>query len=146
MELKLDWINLVMHLGLYVAVLLIMKFLYVDPVLRLLRKRDQLTEGRAKSSTELLNKAQEMRATYEARVAEVKSELEAKRTQAIRSVQKEADERLKRAQKEIELRLQANQGRLQATAEDLRKQIPVFGDSLGRDMAEAVMGGKVVRG
>jgi F0F1-type ATP synthase membrane subunit b/b' len=145
MDLSIKPLNLLLHLGLYISVLLVMKFLYVDPVLRLLRKREALTEGRTKSSQEMQLKIAELQSQYDTQISSVKAELELRRSGELRSAQKEVGEKVKRAQKELDLKLQAKQAQLEAMASDLKKQIPVLGDQVGREMAEAIMSGRVVR-
>lgn len=138
-------LNIALHLGLYIGILLVMKFLYVDPVLRLLRRRDSLTEGRKKSGEELQSKLLSMKQTIDAQTNTLKAELEGRRQDALRVVHKESEERSAKIKKELEAKLLANSARLQANYGDLRKQLPSLGEDLGREMAEAVMSGRVVK-
>jgi len=145
MDLSINFTSVLVHLAVYLAVLVLMKFLYVDPVLRLLQKRDSLTEGRLTSSADKQAKIIEFRSQYEKAVSSVKSELESRRLTELRNVQHEMDDLTKRTQKELNSKLQANHVKLEANLSDLRKQINILGDQLGIEMAEAVTSGRVVR-
>ncbi len=145
MDLSFDWKSIVVHLAVYLTVLVLMKFLYVDPVLRLLKKRDSLTEGRLNSSAEKQAKILEFRQQYEKSVSSLKSELEAKRLSELRSLQHEMDELTKKTQKEMSAKVQANHAQLDGNLVELRKQLNSMGEKLGIEMAEAVTSGRVVR-
>lgn len=145
MDLSIDLKSIVVHLSVYLAVLVLMKFLYVDPVLRLLKKRDSLTEGRLTSSADKQAKIIEFKQQYERSVSSLKSELEAKRVSELRSLQQEMDELTKRTQKEMNAKIQSNHAQLESNLAELRKQLNIMGDKLGIEMAEAVTSGRVVR-
>jgi len=145
MDLSFDWKSIVVHLAVYLTVLVLMKFLYVDPVLRLLKKRDSLTEGRLSSSADKQAKILEFKQQYEKSVSSLKTELEARRLSELRTLQHEMDELTKRTQKEMNAKIQTNHQQLESNLADLRKQLNIMGDKLGIEMAEAVTSGRVVR-
>ena len=145
MDLSFDLKSVIVHLVVYLTVLVLMKFLYIDPVLRLLRKRDSLTEGRLSSSADKQTKIIEFRQQYDRAVSSLKSELEFRRISELRALQHEMDELTKRTLKELNSKTQNNHTLLEKNLADLRKQLNNLGDNLGIEMSEAVTGGRAAR-
>lgn len=145
MDLSFDLKSVIVHLAVYLTVLVLMKFLYIDPVLRLLRKRDSLTEGRLSSLADKQTKIIEFRQQYDRAVSSLKSELEFRRISELRALQHEMDELTKRTLKELNSKTQNNHTLLEKNLADLRKQLNNLGDNLGIEMAEAVTGGRAAR-
>lgn len=138
MDFTIKPINILIHLSIYLGVLIILKYLYVDPVLRLLRKRDALTFGKQQGGKEMQQKLISMKGEYDSRMSSVKAELDAQRSSALKQQQKAADERIAKVHRDLDLKISANHAQAVKNLEDLRKRIPTLGEELGREMAASI--------
>lgn len=138
-------INIVLHAAWFVALLVVLKFLYVEPVLRLLRKRDELTKGRAESTTDLAQQITELKQHYESAVRKTKEDLEIVRQEQLARVRKESDSRLKQAQRELDQKFMDQYRGLTKELESVRTKLPQLAENLSQEIKRALLETKVVK-
>lgn len=145
MKLDPDLTKIAEHAGLYILLLIVLKYLYVDPVVRLLKKRDALTWGRGEQSKEMQEKLEAMRAEYKSKILAVRSDLEEVRKDKVLSLRAEAEKKIEQAKNENAGKLNKLRAELDEEIKSLRDQIPEYSVGIRKQIVESVLEGKVVR-
>ncbi len=78
--------TLFIQAGIFIAIFFILKALYFEPVLAVLKKRDALTIGKASETDSLVAQTEEMRKDYQERLSRIRSELERHREAELASL------------------------------------------------------------
>lgn len=133
------------HIIIYIGIIVILKKLYFDPALLLLKRREALTKGRDESGKKLIEQMQALQSKYQDGVSSLKNELEEKRRQALKKAESEAAASIDDMKTKTEKSLAANQEKLDQQLAESRSKLPDLGSHLGDNMAEAVMSAKIVR-
>jgi F0F1-type ATP synthase membrane subunit b/b' len=141
----ISFINIVLHAALFVGLLFVLKVLYVAPVLELLRRRDEMTKGKAESTSELATQISELKLKYESAVNKTKHDLEIVRQEQLARIKKESEGRLKKAQREFDQRFQTQYQNLVADLKSVRERIPQMAESLSQEIKKAMTETKVIK-
>lgn len=145
MKLDPDLVKIVQHGSVYVVLLLILKILYIDPVLRLLKKRESLTLGRAEKSKELATELQQMKEAYHAKISLLREEIEGSRAERLKALRAQTEERIKRTKKENEAKLTQLRKELDRELNSLRQNLSEHSSEVQKEILKVVLEGKVVR-
>lgn len=134
-----------LHIVIYVGVILLLKYLYFDPILAILRRRDALTQGRQESTAQLKQDITRLKALYFSEVDSLKSELYEKKQSALNEIQEESQKSFEIAKKNSENEFLVYQEKLEAQVEKTRQVLPDVGSHLGDDIVESIVSSRVVR-
>jgi F0F1-type ATP synthase membrane subunit b/b' len=143
MELKLDLIFA--HLIIFMIVLWACKKLYIEPILRLLNKRESLTSGRLDTSQELQLSLQKMKSEYSQSWDKAKEEFEKRRNQQLKEVREHQSKKLSNFQKDLETKMMERQSVLKKELQALESQVPLVASDLAKEIEVSMMSAKVVK-
>lgn len=133
------------HLAIYIALILILKKLYFDPVFAVLKKREALTQGKKESAEELKKEMEELKGFYSSEMQKLHSNLESKRQEALKHSREEANRVVQKTKRKNEDRLKAHQQSVEEQIEEVRRSLPDMGSHLGDDIIKALTTAKVVK-
>ncbi|TVQ79164.1 MAG: hypothetical protein EA369_05220 [Bradymonadales bacterium] len=129
----------------FAGLVVVLKFLYIDPVLALLKKRDQLTVGQKKSANELEQKLEEISEKYHSAITKTKRDLEAVRSEQLERVRKESEARLKQTERELGQKIKEHDRELARELEAVSEKIPDLASSISQEIKRALIETRVVR-
>ncbi|PIR22110.1 MAG: hypothetical protein COV44_10070 [Deltaproteobacteria bacterium CG11_big_fil_rev_8_21_14_0_20_45_16] len=138
-------ILILIHLAIYLGLIVVLKKLYFDPVLKLLRRREALTLGRQQSSVEMLQEIAQLKSRYAHEMESIKSELDVQRQRAMKQLQDEAAKATHDVKRENKEKFSQHQEALNEQLETLRRTLPDLGSKLGDDIIEAIINTRMVR-
>jgi F-type H+-transporting ATPase subunit b len=135
--------SLVVQIGLFVVLLVVLKPLLFDPMLKLFEEREKRTEGIIKTVGAMDEKSARALAKYEAVLAKAREAGSAERDVLRREAQKKEAERMAEI-REVAART-VDQGRAQIASEAkaARTALTTEATSLGRTIAARVLGRQV---
>lgn len=136
--------TLFLQAGIYLAAFFILKHLYFKPILAALKRREQLTTGRAHESDELVLRLGDLKASYESKIREVKIDLENKRQEALKKVRDNSEDQIRRA-KEISEKNQSNHlENLERESKLIRSKFAALSSDLRKEIISAMTASRVV--
>ena len=145
MELSFNLNIFLIQAVIYIGVLIIVKFLYFDPILRLVKKRESLTLGRQGEAVQMTARLESARTQYSSQLDGVKNEQSLLHESEIKKARGIADEQINQARVKVEMKLLQAQKDLNAELAQVRSKIPPVAESVAAEIAAAVMSAKVVR-
>jgi len=138
-------ILILIHLAIYLGLIVVLKKLYFDPVLKLLRRREALTLGRQQSSAEMLQEIAQLKSRYARETESIKLELDTNRQKAMKNLQDQAAKTTHDVKRENEEKFARYQEMLNEQLENVRKTLPDLGSKLGDDIIDAIVNTRMVR-
>ena len=137
--------TLFIQAGIYLALFFILKALYFEPLLALLKKRGGLTAGKMTKAAELSKKIEELSAQYEASMRQAKENMETHRQGVLQKTRATAEERIHDTKTKLEKKLQDYQTSLERDAQHLRAKLPALTAELKKEIMDAILNSRVVR-
>ncbi len=130
--------------GIYLAIFFILKTLYFRPILELLKKREQLTQGRRTESGELEAQLAAIKATYDSQLKEVREKLEVERLQSIQKVRTAAEDRISQAKSKSEKAQTEHSDALDREAKSVRGKFSVLSGDIKKEIVSSMVSSRVV--
>ncbi|MBN8553858.1 MAG: hypothetical protein J0L93_00255 [Deltaproteobacteria bacterium] len=137
--------TLLIQLGIYLGLIFILKILFFDPILKLLNKREALTEGKKEEASGMREKITAIRIKFDSKMSEVKQSLEGQRQIELKMVKERAEQKLSEAKSKVERKLIDHQIEMEAELKRLRGQLPQLSSEISNEITKAILGAKVVR-
>lgn len=129
----------------FIGVILAVKFLYVNPILKLLKYRESLTKGRTSEATQLLERLESLRSDYDSKITNVRDEIERERSKALSDVRKQTEEKLAMARAEFDRKMSDATQSLEQEVSRVKAKLPELSSSVGQEIVHAVMDSKIAR-
>ena len=130
---------------LIVALILILKTLYFDPILKLLKRRESLTSGKKEDAQHLHDKIEELRVDYDMKISEIRQELDKERSGVVSKAKAEAQSLIQKAKDEMKANMAAEEKKLKSEIEKVKKQIPELSTKIAKEVSDAMSSSKVVQ-
>jgi F-type H+-transporting ATPase subunit b len=137
--------TLLIQLGIYLALIFILKGLFFDPILALLRKREALTTGKKGEALGMREKISQLKAEYEAKMSDVKKSIDLQRRDELGAIRERAEKKLNDAKTKADRKLMDHQLEMEAEIKRLRGQLPQLSADISSEISKAIIGAKVVR-
>ena len=119
------------------------KYLYLNPLEKVLAERFRLTEGARKAAEESLQSADTKIAEYEAALAAAREEIYRDQDQFSRQFHAEQAEQIRGVRAESDRRVAAIREMIAKEVETARQGLEAQSDSLAAQIADAILQGKV---
>lgn len=142
MELEFDLI--LAHLVIFLIVLWACKKLYVEPILKLLKKREALTSGRKDTTQDLHESMQKMKQEYAKSWESAKESFEKKRETQLKELRDQQTKRISTLKRDLENKLLERQTVLEKELHSLESKIPMIAGDLAKEIEMSLMKAKVV--
>ena len=142
MELEFDLI--LAHLVIFLIVLWACKKLYVEPILKLLKKREALTSGRKDTTQDLHESMQKMKQEYAQSWESAKESFEQKRETQLKELRDQQTRRISALKRDLENKLVERQSVLEKELHSLESKIPMIAGDLAKEIEMSLMKAKVV--
>ncbi len=142
---ELNFFTLSVQFAIYLFIIFILKVLYFDPVMALLRRRDALTVGRNKESEDLAAQIEELQFAYEERIESLRKELDVQRVGAIQKSRDLAEKKIQTAKSSVEQKLNRAMQELNLEVGSVHARLPQASADVAQEIVSAVMGARVVR-
>lgn len=123
----------------------VLKSLYFEPLLALLKKREGLTLGKKSEAENLRLKFEELSSTYNTRMRQAKEAMEARRVDALQKVKSSAEQKIHEAKTKAEKKLWDYQDSLELEAKNLRLKFSGLAMDLKKEIVGAMVSSRVVR-
>lgn len=133
-----------LHIVLFIVVLVALKYLYFDPILAILKRRDDLTKGKEESAEALLSEIEKLKNEYKSQVNALKRELEERRQETLKTLAAETSKTISDTKHKTDENFNAYSKKLDEQVESLRQSLPDLGNRLGDEIVEVVSGARVV--
>ena len=137
--------TLLIQLGIYLGLIFILKILFFDPILKLLKKREALTDGKKEEASGMREKIQAIKSKFDLKMSEVKQALENQRQTELKMVKERAEKKLAEAKSKVERKLIDHQIEMEAELKRLRAQLPQLSSEISNEITKAILGAKVVQ-
>lgn len=135
------WIS---QLVIFIALIFILKKLYYEPVLKLLRRRESLTSGKLSEAEELKVKMAELKAGYEKQMSQLRDSFDQERRDALQQIRQQSEKKLSEARTKIEARLQHQRKDLTEEIKKLQALVPEWSEEIMNEITKAMTQSKVV--
>lgn len=142
MELKFDLI--LAHLVIFLIVLWACKKLYVEPIIKLLKKREALTSGRKDTTQDLHESLQKMKEEYSQTWDSAKESFEQKREKQLKELRDQQLKKISTVKKDLENKLSEKHLILEKDLQSLESKIPMIAGDLAKEIEMSLMKAKVV--
>lgn len=117
-----DW-TLIVQMALFFMTYLVLRTLVIRPYLRLKTFREGLTSKRLKEAESLLQRAESLKASYEASLSEARRKAEEEREALLKEFQNQAKENEAKTKEEINRILKSRQEEIQKALESIDAQV-----------------------
>lgn len=141
-ELDLD-LTMVGQMGLFLVLMLVLKPVLFDPMLRLFEEREKRIDGAKLEARAIDQKSAGALAQYEGAMAKARGEANAERDRIRAEGTKAEQEILGRVRLEVQKRLESGRAEVQAQAGGARGTLRTTAKDLARDIASRVLGREV---
>ncbi|MCC6215864.1 MAG: ATP synthase F0 subunit B [Polyangiaceae bacterium] len=135
--------SLFVQLALFTALLVVMKPLLVDPMLRIFEAREKRTDGERASAREMEEKAGELLKRYETELGEVRRVAAEERERTRAELAKLEAEMLAEAHQAVGRIVEEGRAAMRREAERARSQLAEQSPALVREVASTVLGREV---
>ncbi|MCB1215632.1 MAG: ATP synthase F0 subunit B [Deltaproteobacteria bacterium] len=136
-------ITLLYILGIFTFAMLVMRILIFKPILKVLARRQELTQEAKAQALSLQEKTESMVADYEGHLKEARKQGLHEKTKLTQEGEAKANQLLSAARQELESQLQVHRQNLQAQAGEASQNLRVQAKDLSQQMAEKLLGRKV---
>jgi len=130
-------------MGIFLITLLIMNFLIFRPVLRVLERRKELTEGARGEAEALDEKTGLLVNQYDQKIKGARDEGLAAKGQIMKEGELEARAVLKQAREDMDQFLENNRQEIASEAKEAQLALRKYSRDMSQDMAEKLLGRKV---
>jgi F-type H+-transporting ATPase subunit b len=135
--------SLVVQIGLFIVLLLVLKPLLFDPMLKLFEEREKRTEGIIKTVGSMDEKSAKALAKYEAVLAKAREAGSAERDVLRREAQKKEAERMAEIREVAARTVEQGRSQIASEAKAARSALTTEAGALGRTIASRVLGREV---
>jgi F-type H+-transporting ATPase subunit b len=129
----------------FISLIFVLKYLYFDPILKLLKKRESLTSGRHDESVHLHEELETLTSDYNQKIHGARLELSEERKSAILKTKAEAEEKIKEAKAAMEAELKAQEQKLTTEISSARKSLPEMSAKIANEISTSMQEAKVVQ-
>ena len=134
------FIQLVIFLFTFIS----LNFLVFQPVLRIIAKRRELTQGAEKEAAQLDAKTEGMIESYTHKIQSARNQGLSQKEKFRKEGETQASEILKKAHQEMETALEATRQELLSQSKEAQLALKKYSRDLSQEMAEKLLGRKVV--
>lgn len=131
------------QLGIFLVTLVLMNFLIFRPVLRLIAKRKEVTEGYRIRAEQLSAETDQLMTRYEAKLKTAREEGLGLKGQLTKEGEEAARSLMEKAHQEVEHQLSKNRQELQAESKQAQLTLRNYSRRLSQAIAEKLLGRKV---
>ncbi len=142
---EVNFFILGIQLGIYVSLIIVLKVLYFDPALKLLKRRSELTDGRVQEAHSLQNKILDLRNEYESRMSEVRHALHIERTKTLSRIREVTDKKISETRLNMEDQLNSQRRKIETELSKIQDRLPEWSAQIAKEITNAVLTSKVVR-
>lgn len=132
-----------MQLAIFLVTMLGLHFLVFRPALRLIAKREELTQGYQKSAEDLEAKTEALIADYEAKMKAARQEGLALKSEQTQAGEAQAVEILGKTREDLEAQWEEQAQAIGAQAKEAQLSLRKYSKDLSEEMAEKLLGRKV---
>lgn len=131
------------QMGIFLFTLIFMNVLIFRPVLRLIERRREVTEGYRAQAAGLQDQTEALVARYEAQMKTAREEGLSLKGELTKKGEEEARMVLAQARKDLEARIEGNRQALASDAKEAQLALRKYSRELSHAMAEKLLGRKV---
>lgn len=131
------------QMGIFLATLFFLNFLIFRPVLRLIAKRKEITEGYRAEAQRLESQTQELVSQVESKMKQAREAGIAQKGQVTREGETEAQDILEQARNDLEENLQRHRQAIQSECKEAQLSLRKHTQEISEEMAEKLLGRKV---
>jgi len=137
--------TLFIQLAIFIYVLVVLKYLFFDPILKILQKRDELTLGRIDAAEDYRLKMDGLKEKLDREVGQLRTSLEEQRHEATKRQREISEKKVQDAKHRVEKQLIEKRALLEQETEKMRSKVPQLGESVAKEIVDAMLGSRVVR-
>ena len=130
--------TLFIQAGIFIAILFILKTLYFEPILELLRRRAAATTGRVEEADQMIAQMEAMKRDYNDRLYRVRSELEKNRETQLASLRDELTQDLERLKAKMDEGAKTHLEILDREVKTAHGRFPALAQELKKEMIESI--------
>lgn len=138
-------ITLLYQLAIYLVIMGVLKVLYFDPIMFLLKKREAMTTGKNDEAARLQTNISELQVRYDEELKKTRNELEIQRNESLKSARESAEKKIKEAKVRAEAHLSQQVKNLEAELSKVRAQLPEMSAGISKEMVAAILSARVAR-
>lgn len=140
-----NWKILLIQLGIFVYCLLALHYLIFSPLMKILKRRDEMTVGKASAAEDLDAKLNTMKAQYDSQIADLRDALESSRHETLKKNRELSDAKVKQAKSRVDRQISEKRTLIEQEADRVRSKIPQLSDDLAQDILQSITNSRVVR-
>lgn len=131
------------QMAIFLVTLAGLHFLVFRPILRILARREELTEGNRQKASELQAKTETLLANYENQMKEARQKGISLKSEQTQAGEAKAQEILAQTRGDIEAKLQKQRQQVQGELKEAGLVLRKYSRDLSQEMAEKLLGRKV---
>ncbi len=132
------------QLGIFLVTLFCLNFLVFQPVLRILKRRQELTEGAEAEAARLGGETEALMESYQQKIQTARGQGIKIKDELIHQGEGQANELLGKARKELEQDLEKNRQEVARQAKEAQLILRKHTRDLSQEMAEKLLGRKII--
>lgn len=144
MKLEFNLHTFVAQIILFIILFGVLKNLFFDPILKVLRRRESLTVGKKSDVEKLLAQTQELQDRYDQKLRSLLNELDLKKKAEVTSLTESLQAQVKEAEAKAKKRISEHEILLQTEINSARARVQVLSDEVSRDIVQAISESRVV--
>lgn len=130
--------TLFVQAGIFIAIFFILKALYFEPVLELLKRRDAATTGKTEEANQMLVQIESMKKDYNDRLHRVRLDLEKNRETRLASLRADLSKDLEQLKAKIDEGSKAHQTLLDGETNAARLRFSALAADLKKEIVDSV--------
>jgi len=126
-------------------VLFVLNFFFFKPIMRVLRRREEMTVGKTGEAEEFTKQMEALQTRYDMEISSLKASLEESRHETIRRQRELADKKVQDARQRVERQAAEKKGALMQEYEKVRDRLPSLSESVAKEVVGALTTSRVVK-